>query len=79
MNYFIFYNVSTFSHYCWNGIGVIPLLADELKWAEDDEITEQETRLFKELETDKRRTFEIKSKGKFAILQRGQFKTDTDE
>ncbi len=76
MNYFIFYNISTFVHYMWNGLWVAPLQGEH--WDPKGEVTEQETNLFKQLETNKRRSFELKGKGKFAILQRGQFKTDTD-
>lgn len=77
MNYIIFYNISTFVHYIWRDGGIVPLSG--WGWAENGEVTDKESSLFKELETNKKRTFELKDKGKFAILQRGQFKTDTDD
>jgi hypothetical protein len=76
----IFYNIRTLAHYCWNGaypVGIDGGVRDSPVWHPRAELSEKETAFFKALETSKKRGFELKDKGKFAILQR--IKTIQDE
>ena len=77
----IFYNIATYVYYCWNGVYPICLNGgteiNSVMWHPQGELTEKEMTFFKELETSKKRGFELKDKGKFAILQR--IKTIQDE
>lgn len=58
--------------FLWNGdypIHVHPR-PDGAAWHPQGELSEKEAQLFKELETSKKRTFELKDRGRFNILQR---------
>lgn len=70
-NLILFYHIVTGIHYCWNGEYPVNLSGSEGEpWHPKGELTEQEEKFFQELETSKKRTFELKGKGKFTILQR---------
>ena len=66
--------------YCWNGIYPVGLMGGHKKqsdaWDLNGEITEEETKVFKTLERNKARGFEIKNRGRFIIIKRINIEVD---
>ena len=79
---FIFFQheVNTENVYCWNGVYPVGLMGGhEIQfdpWNPKGEITEEETKVFKTLETNKDRVFSFKDRGRFIIIKRLKIETD---
>jgi len=69
--------------YCWNGLYPVGLMGGHKKqsdsWNLDGEITEEETKVFKALETNKDRVFSFKDRGRFNIIKRLKIETDDED
>jgi hypothetical protein len=68
----IFQHIVTNQVYCWNGEHPIGLLPENLREAWDPKgvLTDKELDLFKSLEGTKKKSFELKGRGKFEIVKR---------
>lgn len=70
----IFYHTHTLAYYCWNDYYPVGLNGgsniSQDPWEPDGNLSEKDLKFFTELETSKKRTFELKGRGKFVIVQR---------
>lgn len=69
--FIIFQQLATGQCYCWNGEYPINLSGDQgITWDPRGDIEPTEVRFFKELETNKKRTFTLPNRGKYEVLSR---------
>ena len=70
-----FQHIVTNQVYCWNGEYPVMLLSKGDVWSPIAEVTDKELDTFKALEGTKKKSFELKGRGKFTIIHRIKVET----
>lgn len=71
MDWILFKHVGTLNHYFWNGTYPINVTHKGVPWQDDAIVTPTEIKAITSVVGNRKRTFTIKGRGNFAVIEKG--------
>lgn len=78
MNWILFFHESTFNYYLWNGNYPINVTPGGIAWCDvnDVKVTDEAVKAITSVIGNRSRTFKIKGRGQFRVVEKGTFITE---